>query len=59
MKFKIEVDKLQKGDLQLGAFLNREVQYVENISTGLCTKKVQRYLYVCLFKITISIGFMW
>lgn len=59
MKFKIEVDKLQKGDLQLGFFLNREVHNVENLTTGTCTKETERYLYICLFKLTIAIGFMW
>lgn len=59
MSFKIELDKLQKGQIQLGLFLNRDIHIVENISTGLYTKEIERYLYICLFKITIAIGFMW
>lgn len=59
MSFKIEIDKLQKGQIQLGFFLNRDVHIVENISNGLYTKEIERYLYICLFKITIAIGFMW
>ena len=58
MKFKIEINKLQKGQLQLGLFLNREEQFVRNISTNTYSKEIERYLYICLFKITISIGFM-
>lgn len=59
MSFKIEIDKLQKGQLQLGMFLNREVHLVENITTNTYSKETERYLYICLFKITIAIGFMW
>ena len=59
MSFKIEIDKLQKGQTQLGFFLNRETHIVQNISTGTHSKETERYLYICLFKITISIGFMW
>ena len=59
MSFKVEIDKLQKGQLQLGLFLNREVHYIQNITTNTYSKEVERYLYMCLFKITISIGFMW
>lgn len=59
MSFKIEIDKLQKGQTQLGFFLNREIHIVQNISTGTYSKEIERYLYICLFKITISIGFMW
>lgn len=58
MNFKIEIDKLSKGQLQLGFFLNREEHEVI-CSNGLITKETERYLYICLFKITISIGFMW
>ena len=59
MSFKIEIDKLQKGQLQLGLFFNREVHYVQNITTNQYSKETERYLYMCLFKITIAIGFMW
>lgn len=47
MKFRIEINKLNKGQLQLGCFLNRN---------GIMKDGVERYLYICLFKITISIG---
>ena len=33
-------------------FLNGDID-------GLYTKEIERYLYICLFKITIAIGFMW
>ncbi len=59
MSFKIEFDTLQKGQMQLGFFLNRETHIVENISTGKYHKEVERYLYISLFKLTIAIGFMW
>lgn len=59
MSFKIEVDRLSRGQTQLGFFLNRETHIVENISTGKYSKETERYLYICLFKITIAIGFMW
>lgn len=59
MSFKIEIDRLLKGQTQLGFFLNRETHIVENISTGTYHKETERYLYICLFKITIAIGFMW
>lgn len=59
MGFKIEIDKLSKGQLQLGFFLNREVHYIQNISNNTYTKEIERYLYICLFKLTIAIGFMW
>ena len=59
MKFRIEIDKLDKDQLQLGCFLNKNVQTIENLSTGLIEKEVERYLYICLLKITISIGWFW
>jgi hypothetical protein len=59
MSFKIIIDKLQKGQMQLGLFLNREVHFVENITYNTYSKETERYLYICLFKITIAIGFMW
>lgn len=52
LKFRIKLGKLSKGDLQLGAFLNR------NKFDSYCRPFVERYLYICLFKINISIGFM-
>lgn len=57
MKFKIKLDKLQKGQAQLGFFLNRDIYITQNSNTGKYLKETERYLYICLFKITI--GFTW
>jgi hypothetical protein len=46
MNFKVEIDKLQKGQMQLGFFLNREVHYVPNITTNTYSKETERYLYI-------------
>lgn len=59
MKFKIKLDKLQKGQAQLGFFLNRDIHITQNSNTGKYLKETERYLYICLFKITITIGFTW
>lgn len=59
MNFKFEIDKLPKGQLQLGFFLNREIHIVDYINSELIEKETERYLYICLFKLTIAIGFMW
>lgn len=57
IKFRIKINKLSKKDWQLGLFLNREHFSTEYSSKG---KKeiVERYIYICLFKINISIGFL-
>lgn len=57
IKFRIKINKLRKKDWQLGLFLNREHFSTEYNSKG---KKeiVERYIYICLFKINISIGFL-
>lgn len=55
IKFKIKIDKLSKGNIQLGIFLNRNV-FAKNMTTN--KDVIERYIYICLFKINISIGFM-
>ncbi|MBQ7798721.1 MAG: hypothetical protein IJ371_06330 [Clostridia bacterium] len=55
IKFKIKIDKLKKGDVQLGLFLNKNI-FARNMTTN--KNVVERYIYICLFKINISIGFM-
>ena len=55
IKFKVKINKLSKGDIQLGLFLNRHI-LARNITTN--KNVVERYIYVNLFKINISIGFM-
>lgn len=47
LKFGIKVNKLSKGDIQLGIFLNKQ---------NYDTLANEYYLYVVLFKWSISIG---
>lgn len=48
-KFKIKIDKLAKGDFQLGLF------FVKQTYTTLDT---EHYLYICFIKWNISIGWL-
>ena len=52
-KFGIKIDKLSKGDWQLGIFLNNALwhHYHNKVLHEL-------YIYICLFKVNISIGFI-
>lgn len=55
IKFKVKINKLSKDDIQLGLFLNRHI-LARNITTN--KNIIERYIYINLFKINISIGFM-
>lgn len=52
LKFRIKFDKLDKGDFQFGLFLNQRefFNYYRPFK--------ERYLYICLFKWNISIGWL-
>lgn len=52
LKFRIKFNKLDKGQLQIGLFFNQcEWQSYRRPFK-------ERYLYICLFKWNVAIGFM-
>ena len=56
-KFGIKIDKLSKGDWSLGLFLNHKLwEHWEGARMVGVSHEV--YLYICLFKWNISIGFI-
>ena len=56
-KFGIKVDKLSKGDWQLGLFLNHRLwHHCHNDKVVKVSHEL--YIYICLLKINISIGFI-
>lgn len=57
-KFRIHIDKLLKGDISFGIFFNQKV--LENwVADKMINKYYERYIYICLFKYNISIGWLW
>jgi len=58
-EFKIKLDKLQKGDVQLGLFFNQRMcEFYDHKYEKVVGKSYERYIYICLFKINISIGWI-
>lgn len=58
-RFKIKIDKLNKGDYQLGLFFNQRMCNFYNHSySKIVAKTYERYIYICLFKINVSIGWI-
>lgn len=56
-KFGIKIDKLSKGDWSLGLFLNHKLwEHWHNADIIGVSHEV--YIYICLFKYNISIGFI-
>ncbi len=58
-KFRIKIDKLSKGDLQFGLFFNQRMcEFYNHTYDKVVGKSYERYIYLCLFKINISIGWI-
>lgn len=56
-KFGIKIGKLIKGDWSLGLFLNHE-SWEHWLNTDIVGVSHEVYIYICLFKYHISIGFI-
>lgn len=58
-EFKIKIHKLQKGDIQFGLFFNQRMcEFYDHKYEKVVGKAYARYIYFCLFKINVSIGWM-